>query len=89
MKQLKQGAPKTIVLGAPCQRLVLFAFLFFLDADNFAALVEAAVRANRVRWAHFTAIRAGHDSDRFQRVMGAAAVTSALGMLPFRVGGHV
>jgi len=45
---------------------------------DFPALVMPAIGANRVRQAHFSAIAALNKIDAFQRVIGAAAVSSTL-----------
>ena len=54
-------------------------FLFFGNADNLAALVMPAVRANGVRQPHLAAVAAGHQIAGGQRIVRPAPVTAALG----------
>lgn len=57
--------------------------LLALDLYDLAALVVAAVGAYLVGQAHLAAVGAGHGLAGLQCVMGAAAVSAALGMLAF------
>src|SRR5574340_45445 len=63
-------------------------FLLFLDLKDLAALVVAAVRADRVRQAHGAAVRACHQVVGLQRVVRPAAVTATLGVLALGMWRH-
>ena len=67
---------------------LLGGFLFLLDLDNFAPVVEAAFRADGVRQAHGTAIGTGNGIHRCQRILRTAAVTASLGMFALGMWGH-
>jgi hypothetical protein len=62
--------------------------LLLFDVDHFTALVMAAIWANGVGQAHFTAIAALDQVTSFQRVMGAAAITATRSVFPFWLWGH-
>jgi len=64
-------------------------FLLLFDFYDFAAFVVPASGANRVRQAHFAAVRALHQIDCLESVMGAAAIAAALRVFPFWMWGHV
>src|SRR5215467_5940432 len=53
---------------------------------DLAALVRAAGRADAVRLLRRTALRAGREARRLDRVRGAALVATRLGCLPLRDG---
>jgi hypothetical protein len=65
-------------------RRVHFVFL----ADNLAAFVMTAVRADGVRQAHLAAIAALHQVARFQRIVGAPAITATGSVFSLRMGWH-
>jgi hypothetical protein len=67
---------------------LLAGFLFFLDLNNFTAIVETAAGANGVRQAHRTAVGAGNDVSSHQSILGASAITAALGVLALGMWGH-
>lgn len=60
-------------------RYGLLRLFVFVDFEHFAALVVSAVRADRVRQAHRSAVAAGYQVSRRQRIVGAAAVATTLG----------
>jgi hypothetical protein len=55
----------------------------FLDGDDFAALVVAALRADAVRLLRFLALRAGGERRQLEKVVRAARVGSRLRMAAF------
>jgi hypothetical protein len=59
----------------PVSLLLLF---FFADANDLAALVVPAFRANRMGQAHLTTIAALYDIGGLQKILRAAAVTATL-----------
>jgi hypothetical protein len=69
-------------------RQLLGGFLFFLNLNNFATIVEAAFRADGVRKAHGTAVGTGNSVYRGQRILRAAAVTASLRVFALWMWGH-
>jgi hypothetical protein len=69
-------------------RFLLSGFLFFLNLNNFASVIEAALGTNGVRKAHGTAIGTGNGVYRGQRILRATAVTASLGMFALWMWGH-
>ena len=51
-------------------------FIFF-DLDHFTSLIVTAVRADDMRQAHGTTVRAGDDVTSHNGVVGAAAIAAA------------
>src|SRR5690554_1209108 len=71
----------------PCSSRPAGLFLFF-EINNLAAFVEAAGRANGMGQAHLTAVGAGHQVAGRERIMGAPAIATSLGMLALWMWGH-
>ncbi len=67
---------------------LLWVLLFFFDFKHFSALIMSAVRADRVRQAHRTAIGTRNQITRFQCVMGTATIATAFGMFALGMWGH-
>ena len=63
-------------------------FLLGLGLKDLRALVRAAIGAGMMRKPHAAALGALHDVHRRQGVMGAAAITAALGQLTFWMRWH-
>ena len=59
-----------------------------LDGNYFAALIVAAIGTDRVRQAHRTAVRAGHQVARFQSIVRATTIAAAFGMFALGLWGH-
>jgi hypothetical protein len=63
-------------------------FLFFFDCDHFAAFVLPATGTDGMRQAHPAAVRASGQVRGLQRIMCAAAVTTAFRMFTLWLGCH-
>jgi hypothetical protein len=69
-------------------RTPLLGFLFFLDLNDFAAVIKATGGTHGVREAPGTAIGANDGIDCRHGVLRAAAVAAALGMFALGMWGH-
>ncbi len=77
---------RAVIVTARCE-LIGF-LLLFLDFKYLTALIMSAIRADRVRQAHLSAIGARNQITFLQRIMSAATVAAALGMFALGMWGH-
>jgi hypothetical protein len=68
--------------------MLLGFFLFFFDLDHFASLIVTAARADNMRQAHGTAVRAGDKVASHNGIVGAAAIATAFRVFTFGLRGH-
>jgi len=81
-------AGATMPAQTPISRSTVSLFLFFFHADDFAAFIVSTIWADGMRQAHLATIAAGYQVERFQSIVGAAAITTSFGQFPFWLWGH-